>query len=405
MKKIIIISDGYLPIPAVKGGAVPSLIDSIIYENEKNGQIQITVTSVHDSIAEQKSRNLKLTSFYYIRHNAIEVKIDGIIQKIVEKIIPSRKGRKINAIWKIRVIKNTRKLLLDKNFDAIVLENYGYLTQILYSNKLLSKYSDKIFYHLHSELPDSVNSKIARQCNFILVSKYLSKRIINKYGESTRGNLKVLYNGIPTKCAEKKLSQIEREKLRQDLGFSDNDKVVCFIGRISLEKGVLELLQAFEKLHSTNVKLMIVGATEFGNNVHSDFEKKIHKICEKLGHRVKITGYIEHESIWKYYQIADLAALPSTCEEAAGLTILEAMFNGLPVITTNAGGIPEYMKKDFGFMLERGDQLPDRIAETIEHILGDFDAWKERGSAGRSYVFENFSEAKLYKEFCEIISK
>lgn len=402
--KILIVSDCHLPIPAVQGGAVPSLMDSIIFENEKQKRLDITVLSVYNEKAEHKSRCLKRTNFIYIKHNTLEQKIDSVVQLFVEKVFVSRKGRKIDALWKHRVLRNLKDILTKEEFDAVIIENQGYLTKAFDKQLLFDRYQKKIYYHLHNDLPDSVNYKVGQTCRYILISRYLSKRVYEKFGSDVDNNIFILKNGIPVQNYLKVLDKMERVKLRERFGFLESDRVICFVGRICVEKGILELLQAFEKIKDPEVKLLVIGSTEFGNNTTSDFELKIQNICNRLGSRVKSTGYITHEMVWKYYQAADLAVLPSVWEEPAGLTVLEAMASCLPVITTNAGGIPEYIGTEYGIILERGDDLPDKIVEAVYKVLSDYDNWKKKAKLAGEYVADNYSEECYYNEFLQIIS-
>jgi glycosyltransferase involved in cell wall biosynthesis len=77
------------------------------------------------------------------------------------------------------------------------------------------------------------------------------------------------------------------------------------------------------------------------------------------------------------YAIADVAILPSMCEEGAGLTIIEAMAGGLPVITTQAGGIPEYANEKCAFILKRDENLVENIAQSIDTLLSN-DSLREK---------------------------
>lgn len=402
--KILIASDCHLPIPAVQGGAVPSLMDSIVFQNEKQKKLDITILSVYDKQAELKAKNVKKTNYIYIKHNVIERKLDSAIQFFVEKVIASRKGRNINVLWKCRVLSFLQVILTEEDFDAVIIENQGYLTQVFNNSFLFNKYKKKLYYHLHNELPDSVNNKVGRTCQYILISKYLSKRVYKKFGKGAIENAYILKNGIPIQNYLKTLTGIERVKLREKYGFLQNEKVICYVGRICVEKGVLELLQAFEKINDPKVNMLVIGSTEFGNNITSEFESEVKDICNKLGNRVKSTGYIPHEEIWKYYQIGDLAVLPSIWEEPAGLTVLEAMASCIPVITTNAGGIPEYCT-EHGIILERGDDLPDKIAKAVNKVLSDYDYWKNQAEIAGKYVADNYSEECYYDEFVQIMSK
>lgn len=405
MKKILIISPCDLPVPAVQGGAVQTLIDSITNSNENEPVFDITVISSYNEEAYKKSENYKKTRYIFIKNSKMIGTVDKFLNKIFEFLDKSRKLRKCNFIWKFYVIKKCREVLKNENYDAVVLQNQGYLTKIFDLDSIRNLYIGKIYYHLHNDIPNSVSKKSLNSCKFILVSDYLSKKIITNYGEKFRPNLLTLNNGIPINKYIHRISLEEKEKLRTDLGFSTTDKVVCFVGRINPDKGILELLQAIQKVNDESIKLLVIGSTEFGNNIKSEFEDEIMKLCDTLGNRVCSTGYVPHENIWKYYQVSDLAALPSIWEEPAGLTILEALISQLPVITTNSGGIPEFMTEDFGYMLERDESLVINIAKAIMEISENMDEWKKKGKKAQQYVIENFSEENYFHNFVKIINQ
>ncbi len=69
------------------------------------------------------------------------------------------------------------------------------------------------------------------------------------------------------------------------------------------------------------------------------------------------------------YKIADFAVLPSVWDDSAPLTVIEALTCGLPLITTNSGGIPEYATKDSSIILDRYDNLVDNLAKNIDELL------------------------------------
>lgn len=404
MKNMLIVSPCDLPVPAVQGGAVQTLIDSIINSNEKNPKFKFTVISSYNKEAYKKSQQYKYTRFVFVKHNVFFDFVDKSINQFMGLMDKSRKLRKCDYLWKLKIIAIARKLLSNEVYDEVLLQNYGYFTKIFKKNELLEKYKGHIFYHLHNDIPDSVNPEIIKKCKCILISKYLSKKIVDNYGLDMKENLLILNNGIPIEKYINRLTKEERIELRRTLGFSEKDKIVCFVGRINPSKGILELLEAMKKISDSTIKLLVIGATEFGNNVKSDFEVKIKRICEELSDRVKSTGYIPHEEIWKYYQISDMAALPSMWEEPAGLTILEALVSRLPVITTNAGGIPEFMKEEFGFMLNRDEYLVDNIADKIQSIANDLSTWEKNGIEASKYIINNYSEEKYFQNFVDLIN-
>ena len=68
------------------------------------------------------------------------------------------------------------------------------------------------------------------------------------------------------------------------------------------------------------------------------------------------------------YQIGNVAVLPSMWEEPAGMTMVEAVVSGLPLITTNSGGIPEYIPDEFAYILDRNKELINNISRCILRI-------------------------------------
>ena len=73
--------------------------------------------------------------------------------------------------------------------------------------------------------------------------------------------------------------------------------------------------------------------------------------------------------LWGQVLLADLAVFPSIWDEPAGLTMLEAIASGTPLITTNSGGIPEYAKDYNAVLLDVDDNLVNNISDKMKDIL------------------------------------
>lgn len=403
MKRILILTDGHLPVPAVQGGAVPTLVESLILVNEKYSKYNFVVVSKYDSNAELMAKRLKNTKIIYIKRYRLCQIVDSLINTIAKIILPRNKRRDLDLFWKFKIIYHNKKLLLTDKFDAVVIENHGFLTKSLNDRKLLDQYHGRLYFHLHNEIPNSVSKNVEPYLEYILISKYLSKNILRKYGNNSKDRIYILKNGIDISNIDRELTESERSSLRKQYGFSETDYVVCFVGRITEEKGILQLLEAFRIIEDNQIKLIIAGSTEFDNKIHSKFEENILNICNELGNRVCATGYIKHDDIWKIYQLSDIAVLPSIWEEPAGLTILEAMSNGIPVITTDAGGIPEYMSPEFGKMVQRGETLPRDIAASIMLFYKKNRMINKENE--KQYIKSNYSREIYFERFADIISR
>lgn len=146
-----------------------------------------------------------------------------------------------------------------------------------------------------------------------------------------------------------------------------NSKTIIFVGRLHPVKGVQYLIEAMAIIHREmpDVKLVIVGdGTE---------RLRLEELRENLDLNgcIQFAGQVPQERIPKIMHQADIFALPSL-SESFGIVIIEAMAAGLPIVTTNVGGLPELIKNwENGFVVE--PKNPEAIAEKILLILNNND--------------------------------
>jgi glycosyltransferase involved in cell wall biosynthesis len=105
--------------------------------------------------------------------------------------------------------------------------------------------------------------------------------------------------------------------------------------------------------------------------------------------RVFFTGPIPHSELPPYYAMCDVLAVPSTYENL-GLSPLEAMSTGRPVVASDTGGLPEIVEHmKTGLLVPPGD--PEALAEAILTILGDEGLAMNLGRSGRDAVLARFT--------------
>lgn len=392
MKKILIIMDCMLPVPAVKGGAVSTLIESLLRVNENKKKVIFYILTLADEISKKTFKEYKRTNFIPIYQKSYI--------KFIDKLLSQKK-----YLWKLYVIKKARQYLRTNDFDAVILQNNGYLLKIFRNKTLMNKNRGKIFYHLHNDIPLNVDKTIIKQCYLILISQFLEKRIIDLCGNNIKKNCIVVKNGIDIQKFNKRLTYEEKKELRKRYGITSQQKILVFVGRINPQKGINELLDAIKILNDKSIVLLVIGSTNFGTDDCSDFEKMIRQKCNDFGSQVRFIGFIENRELWKYYQIADIAVLPSMWDEPAGLTMLEAVASSVPVITTLSGGIPEYISNNCGIILKRDDKIVVSIANAINEILLNEEDFREKVIAYQSVIFNNFSEEAFYNRFIDCIIK
>lgn len=192
----------------------------------------------------------------------------------------------------------------------------------------------------------------------IAVSEFTKTRIISNYKVPSK-KIEVIYNGIdPTGYIFTK-EELEQTKRQFNL---DEKPVILFVGRVDdPRKGLDSLLKAFEKvLREIDAKLIVVGK---GDQTEAKYLAKSLKILKN----VVFTGFIDDITLKKYYVLSDVYVCPSRLE-GFGLTILEAMAAGKPVIATDVGAIPEIIG-EAGVLVE--PENPEALARAIIDLLRD----------------------------------
>lgn len=400
--KTIIISPCFLPVPAVKGGAVLTLIESLIIQNEIEKMTELTIVSSYDKEAEKKSKKYKHTNFIFIKDKKpIEI-IDRAIEYIRKNIL-KKNGPSKRYLRKIYIIKKIKEILHNENYDKVVFENSGFLLKSIKNKKLLEKYKNKVYYHLHNDIPKNVDKKVIKECKLILISKYLEKNIINLLGSNFIKKCQVVKNGFDCSKFNKEVNINEINNIKQKLKISNEKKIILYTGRIIKEKGIEELINAICSLNDNKLFLLIVGSFNFGSNETSLFEKRMNDKVKQLKDNIAFTGFVPYDKMYNYYNVADIAVLPSVWQEPAGLTMLEATAAKVPLITTNSGGIPEYLNKDLVNMIEINQDLQENIKSQIINILNNYEKYKKKAIKASNFVADNYNEKKFYNDFIDCI--
>ena len=397
--KTLIVTPCGLPIPAVKGGAVLTLTESIIKQNEVNDILDLSIVGIYDNQAIEEAKTYKNTDFIFLKPSLF-YKFSDKIMSIFEKLA----HKKHRQIWrKLYVLRKLKKILISDEYDSVVFENAGYLLRVLKNKKISDKYESKLFYHLHNDIPDNIYKEGVKKCRLLLISNYLSKKIIKLCGEDIKKQCLILHNGFDYARFAQQLSNSEKERLLSSLGIPADKKIIIFAGRIDPTKGIYQLVECVSQLDRPDVMLLIIGSHNFGSFETSAFAKKMSLKFAEMTDKIRFTGYVPYADIWKYYKLADVAVLPSMWEEPMGLTIVEAMSAGLPVVTTVSGGIPEFIDERFGILLERNESLIENMKRAIYEILDNYDKWRAKGQAASVNIASVIDEYNFYYKFCSYV--
>jgi len=159
---------------------------------------------------------------------------------------------------------------------------------------------------------------------------------------------------------------------------------VLFVGRLSAEKGVDRLLNAWKLLGSCGRTLWIVGdGAERG---------RLEDMSRDLGlQKVRFTGFLNHTEISGIWARSACSIIPSIWKEPFGMVVLEAWSKGRPVIAHRIGALPEIISHGSDGLLVPQDN-PQELADAIHSILTNTTFGEAMGKAGLKTLQERYSK-------------
>lgn len=360
--RVLIITSGFFPVTEGQGGAVEKLVEYYLNYNE-NEQNKIDVYSVKTTSEKYDKKKYKNTKFRIIDKTKINFRIKrgiyGILNKFTKKYIPNAYIREV-----VKDFNRNR----NNNYDCIIFENGQDFIPYF---KQKTKTKSKIILHLHNDYLNTETKngqEIINNCDEIwAVSNFIKNRVEEINYKKIKVNL--LYNTIDVTAIKKELTKEDKNKLKQKLNI-ENEFVFLYTGRLMKEKGVKELIIAFNELNKRydKIKLLIVGGTK--NLTDKDkYQAEIYELG-KANKNIIFTGYINSNEIYKYYKISDAQVVPSICNEAFGLIVLEGIAANLPIIASNSGGIVEILGTS-GNYVSRENIIKELIVKMEEEITTD----------------------------------
>jgi len=189
----------------------------------------------------------------------------------------------------------------------------------------------------------------------VIAVSYLTKNIVaNRYSVNP-DKVKVVYNAIERDGSFMEVDA-NRARIRKD------EKIVLFLGRITMQKGPEYFLAAARKVLEVmdNVKFVMAGS---GDMVRPTIEMAA---AMGIGHKVLFTGFLRGDDVDKVFRMADLFVMPSV-SEPFGLVPLEALRNDVPVLISKQSGVAEVLthalKVDFWDI----DEMANKIVAVLRH--------------------------------------
>jgi glycosyltransferase involved in cell wall biosynthesis len=256
-----------------------------------------------------------------------------------------------------------------KSNDLIHVHGHPYLSSFT-AAKLAKKYSKPLVLTQHNtfieykNLWDTVErandlvigKEVLKEADKIIVVSNATRNYVLGLGADAE-RIEVLHNGVDLDRF-KPLTGTKSE-IRKRLGIPEDAIVVLTVRRLVYKNGIDTLIESAEMAIKKDPRLVFLVIGE-----GPDFEEVKARIEQLgIGNKLRLAGFVSDEDLPFYYNAADFFVLPSKSGEGLPLVALEAMACGLPVISTNVGGISEIMPKDYGKVVPPNS--PYSLAEAV----------------------------------------
>ena len=387
--KVLLIPPPELPVPAVQGVAVETLLTHLIRENERQGRLELLCASIPNPDAAKQAEQFRHTKMLYVARPKGHRRYWPMV--FIERCFG------VAAPYDPWYQKVQLALALElPPPDLIVAEGVN-LTQCSAISRMFGR--KRCLAHLHGQttctpVMDDIYGGVLALSEFIREDYLKTSALDRRYAY-------ILHNCVDTDIFR---PGEPSPALRADLGFAPEDFVVLFCGRLEPDKGIHKLLEALGAVENPRIKLLIVGSPFFGRTQQSSFLRKLEQQARGLEGRVQFTGYIPNEALPAYYHLADVVCVPTLVEEAAGLVAVEAMACGRPVLATRSGGMPEYLAGSQAVLVNRGPDIVGQLAWALQMLYEHPNLCREMGAAGAQRA-KDFSVAAFYEHFVRIVDE
>lgn len=387
--KVLLIPPPELPVPAVQGGAVETLLTHLIRENERQGRLELLCASIPNPDAAKQAEQFRHTKMLYVARPKGHRRYWPMV--FIERCFG------VAAPYDPWYQKVQLSLALELPPPDLIVTEGGNLTQCSAISRMFGR--RRCLAHLHGQttcttVMDDIYGGVLALSEFIREDYLKTSSLDRRYAY-------ILHNCVDTDIFR---PGEPSPALRADLGFAPDDFVVLFCGRLEPDKGIHKLLEALGTVENPRIKLLIVGSPFFGRTQQSSFLRKLEQQARGLEGRVQFTGYIPNEALPAYYHLADVVCVPTLVEEAAGLVAVEAMACGRPVLATRSGGMPEYLAGSQAVLVDRGPDIVGQLAWALQMLYEHPNLCREMGAAGAQRA-RDFSVTAFYEHFVRIVDE
>jgi rhamnosyl/mannosyltransferase len=365
-RKILHIYKDYFPVL----GGIENHIRLLCSElaKDENFQVEVLVTNQGFRSISEKEKNLKIIKagrFCQLASTPLSLSLFSVVNKLKPDLIHLHFPYPVGEL----------AVLLKGNSTTIVLT---YHSDIVKQKKLLLIYRPFL-----KKILQRAKAIVVSNSNYIQTSDFLSEY---------RDKIEIIPFGIDLdRFAHRDKQKIEEIKTKYP------GPLALFVGKLRYYKGLNYLIESAKDVEG---KILIVG--------DGALRQELGKIVEvnNLDNKVFFAGEIPDKELGSYYQAADLFVLPSSHKsEAFGISILEAMACGLPVISTELGTGTSFVNlhNKTGLVIPPGDSIA--LSKSINYLLQNKSQRDEFGKEGRERVHRYFNKEVMVSHIKKLYIK
>ncbi len=239
--------------------------------------------------------------------------------------------------------------------------------------KKLVQWSDKLIARLNTRCyTDSFSQR-----DFLVANKIAAADKLKVIGSGSLA-------GVDTqRFSQDNFSATDKQKLKNSLNIDLSSKVLLFIGRITKEKGIFELLEAVHTLLKNNYPVTLIIVGPFDQNNEQEIRAHAQALC---GNKVVFTGF--QTAPERFIAISDVLCLPSY-REGFGTVVLEAAAMGVPTLGSDIYGLSDaVIDGKTGILVEPRQSAP--LAEALMRLLSDEPFRVLLGEQAKNRVIKEF---------------
>ena len=229
---------------------------------------------------------------------------------------------------------------------------------------------------------------------FLAISTYYSD-MFSKWAGLDRSKIDVVWPGIA--LSDYRDLPVERDPSRP--------LTIGYLARFVPEKGLHLLVDAFIRLHrSAEFPDLQLVAGGYVSRAYKTYIDGIHRKIKDnhLEDRIKLLGTLERADKLKFFRDIDVFSVPAIYREPKGISILEALASGVPVVQPDHGAYPEWIQATRGGLLHRPNDSID-LADKLASLLRDANLRRQLGGQGRQAIFEKFSSERMASSTLEVL--